>query len=101
MPLHRVNRIIDPYKRVILIAIVVGIISGIGSLLFYEGLKRGTAFFMGYLMNYQMPVEGQAPGIITQWSAPANVFMFLPVLCFGALISGLLISYLALSLIHI
>ncbi len=93
--MYRFNRLIDPYKRVLFIAIVVGVISGIGSLLFYEGLKLGSRFFMGYLMNYQMPFEGESSAVISQWSGPDNIFLLLPIICTGALLSGLLITYLA------
>jgi chloride channel protein, CIC family len=93
--MYRVKRLIDPYRRTIFIAIVVGIISGIGSLLFFEGLKWGTRFFMGYLLNYRMPLEGESSALISQWSAPGNIFLLLPVICTGALFSGLLITYLA------
>ena len=93
--MYRFKRLIDPYKRVLFIAIVVGVISGIGSLLFYEGLKLGSRFFMGYLLNYQMPMEGDSAALIAQWSAPTNMFLLLPIICTGALLSGLLITYLA------
>lgn len=93
--MYRFNRLIDPYKRILFIAIVVGIISGFGSLLFYEGLLWGSRFFMGYLWNYQMPLEGQSVGAISQWSAPDNMFLILPIMCTGALLSGLLVTYLA------
>jgi CIC family chloride channel protein len=89
------RRLIDPYKRILFIGIVVGIISGIGSLLFYEGLKWGTRFFLGYLLNYQMPIEGESPGVISLWSGPGSLFLLLPVLFIGSLLSGLLITYFA------
>lgn len=95
MPIYRFNRLFDPYKRVLFIAIVVGVISGFGSLLFYEGLKWGSWFFMEYLLNYQMPLEGESPAMIAQWSAPDNMFLLLPIICTGALLSGLLVTYLA------
>ncbi len=90
--MYRFKRLIDPYHRILFIAIVVGIISGVGSLLFYEGLKWGSRFFMGYLLNYRMPLEGEGVAVISQWSAPDNIFLLLPILCTGALLSGLLIT---------
>ncbi len=95
MPIYRFNRLIDPYKRVLFIAIVVGIISGFGSLLFFEGLKLGSQFFMGYLLGFQMPIEGESPAMIAQWSAPDNMLLLLPIICTGALLSGILVTYLA------
>jgi len=93
--MYRFKRLIDPYHRILFIAIVVGVISGVGSLLFYEGLKWGSRFFMGYLLKYQMPLEGESVAAISQWSAPGNMFLLLPVICTGALLSGLLVTYLA------
>jgi CIC family chloride channel protein len=93
--MYRFKNLIDPYKRVLFIAIVVGIISGFGSLLFFEGLKWGSQFFMGYLLNYHMPLEGESVAQISQWSEPGNIFLLLPIICTGALLSGLLVTYLA------
>src|SRR5208337_243425 len=83
---------ITPTKRVVVIAIVVGVITGIGSLLFYEGLKWGTAFFMGYLLQYAYPREGQAIAGISQWSEPHSLMLLLPILCFGSLLTGILVT---------
>jgi CIC family chloride channel protein len=93
--MYRFKRLIDPYRRVLFIAIVVGIISGFGALLFYEGLKWGSRFFMGYLLNYQMPLEGESVAVISQWAPPGNLFLLLPIICLGALLSGILVTYLA------
>ncbi len=81
-----------PTKRTVVIAIVVGIIAGIGSLLFYEGLKWGTAFFMGYLLQYVYPREGQTAAVISQWSEPHSLLFLLPILCFGSLLTGILVT---------
>jgi len=81
-----------PTKRIIAIAIVVGIIAGFGSLLFYEGLKWGIAFFMGYLMQYAYPREGQSVAAISQWSEPHSLVLLIPILIFGSLLTGILIT---------
>ena len=83
---------IAPTKRILAIAIVVGVIAGVGSLLFYEGLKWGTAFFMGYLMQYAYPVEGQSVAEISQWSEPNSLMLLLPILIFGSLMTGILVT---------
>jgi len=93
--MYRFKSLFDPYKRILFIAIVIGIISGFGSLLFYKGLKWGSQFCMGYLLNYQRPIEGESLAVISQWSAPGNIFLLLPIICTGALLSGLLIMNLA------
>jgi CIC family chloride channel protein len=86
---------ITPTKRVLLIAIVVGIIAGIGALLFFEGLKWGTAFFMGLLLQYSYPVEGQSVSEISLWSEPGSLLLLLPILIFGSLLTGILVTRLA------
>ena len=77
---------IAPTKRILIIAIVVGVIAGFGSVLFFEGLKWGTAFFMGYLLHYAFPQEGQSVAAISQWSEPDSLVLLLPVMIFGSLL---------------
>jgi len=84
-----------PIKRIALIAIVVGIIAGFGSLLLFEGLKWATAFFMGYLLQYAYPQEGQSIATLSQWSGPGALYLLLPVLLFGSLITGILVTRVA------
>ncbi|MGA2162122.1 MAG: chloride channel protein [Methanoregula sp.] len=86
---------ITPTKRVLIIAIVVGVIAGTGSLLFYEGLKWGIAFFMGYLLQYAYPQEGQSVATISQWSEPHSLILLIPIMVFGSLLTGILVTRLA------
>jgi CIC family chloride channel protein len=86
---------IAPTKRVLIIAIVVGIIAGTGSLLFYEGLKWGIAFFMGHLLQYAYPQEGQSVATISQWSEPHSLILLIPIMVFGSLLTGILVTRLA------
>lgn len=79
------------FHRVAIIAIIVGIISGFGALLFFEGLKWGTRFFMGILLGYSYPDEGQTLAEIATWAPPDSIWLILPIICFGALASGLLV----------
>ena len=83
---------IAPTKRILIIAIVVGVIAGFGSVLFFEGLKWATAFFMGYLLHYAFPQEGQSVAAISQWSEPGSLVLLLPVMIFGGLLSGILVT---------
>jgi len=83
---------ITPTKRILVIAIVVGVIAGVGSLLFYQGLKWATAFFMGYLLQYVYPQEGQTVAEISQWSKPNSLILLLPILFFGSFLTGILIT---------
>lgn len=81
-----------PTKRMAVIAILVGIIAGFGSLLFYLGLKWATAFFMGYLLRYAYPQEGQSIATISQWSEPHSLVLLIPVMVLGSLLSGILVA---------
>ncbi|SAI87208.1 hypothetical protein MBBA_0327 [Methanoculleus bourgensis] len=91
----QIEEIVTPYRRIILIAIIVGLISGLGALFFFEGLKLGSALFMEGIVGFNLPKEGQTVQDISQWAPPDNLWMILPVICFGGLISGLLVYTLA------
>lgn len=80
-----------PSQRILLIAIVVGVISGVGALLFFEGLEIGTHFFMETIVGFNLPEEGQSIADISLWSPPETPWLILPVICFGGLLSGLLV----------
>lgn len=84
-----------PYRRIILIAVIVGLISGLGALFFFEGLKLGTAFFMEGIVGFNLSGEGETLQDINQWAPPDDLWMILPVICLGGLISGLLVYTLA------
>lgn len=91
----QIEETVTPYRRIVLIAIVVGLISGLGALFFFEGLKLGTAFFMEGIVGFHLPKEGQTLQDIAQWAPPDHLWMILPVICFGGLLSGLLVYTLA------
>jgi len=50
------------FRRIILIALIIGIISGVGSFLFYIGLEAATSGVF-LLLGYHMPAEGQTIGV--------------------------------------
>lgn len=79
------------FRKIMLIGIVVGIISGIGALLFFWGLKFGTLFVMENLFGYHLPLEGQSIESISGWTPPALIWLIFPVICGGAFLSGLLV----------
>jgi len=79
------------FKKTILIGLVVGIISGFGALLFFWGLKYGSLFFMDLVIGYTVPREGQGASLISGWSPPVNIWLILPVISFGALVSSMLV----------
>ncbi len=79
------------FKKTILIGVVVGIISGFGALIFFWGLKYGSLFFMDLITGYNMPREGQGLVEIAGWAPPANIWLILPIITFGALVSSMLV----------
>lgn len=80
------------FKKTMLIGIVVGIISGIGALLFFWGLEYGTRFVMDFIIGYNYPVEGQTADEISMWTPPPQIWLILPVICIGALLSGIIVN---------
>lgn len=80
-----------PSQRILLIAILIGVISGFGALLFFEGLEIGTHFFMETIVGFDLPEEGQSIADIALWSPPETPWLILPVICLGGLLSGLLV----------
>ncbi|HVP25504.1 MAG TPA: chloride channel protein [Methanomicrobiales archaeon] len=83
-----------PFRKILLIALLVGIVSGVGSLLFYVGLQAAIAG-VAALLGYRMPSEGQTIAQITRWSPPASLLPLVLVLCLGGLLSGLIVFGLA------
>jgi CIC family chloride channel protein len=81
------------YRRLLFIAILIGIVSGFGSLLFFKGLGLATEFFMGLVLAYQYPVEGSTIAELAAWSAPANPWLIVPLICIGGLASALLAHF--------
>ncbi|GAB7015094.1 chloride channel protein [Methanogenium cariaci] len=79
------------FQKILVIGVVVGIISGFGAYLFYSGLKYGGLFVMKYLWGYDFPAEGASITEIATWAPPEVGFLFLPIICIGALISGYLV----------
>ena len=78
------------FKKLILIGVTVGIISGFGAYLFFKGLEYGTAFVMEYLFGAYLPLEGQTAAEVAAWTPPPVIWLILPIICAGALLSGLI-----------
>ena len=83
--------ITSDFQKILIIGIIVGVISGFGAYLFYSGLKYGSLFVMKYLWGYHYPAEGASLTDIASWAPPEAGFLFLPIICIGALISGYLV----------
>ncbi len=72
------------------LASLIGVIAGLGALVFYEALRLSTQFFLGVLAGYHVPTpagEGNAAGsahYARAWAIPLVVVL-------GALLSGWLV----------
>jgi CIC family chloride channel protein len=82
---------ISSYKKIIFIAVLVGILSGLGALVFFEGLKYASRIALEFF-GYNAPVEGQSAAEIAQWMPPEAIWLIIPVICLGGLVSGLIAS---------
>ena len=47
---------------------------------------------MGYLLQFAYPEEGQTVAEISQWSQPQSLVLLLPILIFGSLMTGILVT---------
>lgn len=79
------------FRKTIGLSILIGIISGFGALFFFEGIRIATKIIMGDVWGYNYPVDGMSAEMIAAWSPPTNIWMFLPIICMGALVSGFLV----------
>jgi H+/Cl- antiporter ClcA/CBS domain-containing protein len=74
----------------LILASVIGVIAGLGAVVFYEALSASTHFFLGVLAGYKVPTpagEGNAAGsahYTRAWAIPLVVVL-------GALLSGFLV----------
>jgi CIC family chloride channel protein len=77
-------------RRRLLLAVAIGIVAGLGAIVFYELLRLATDLFLGVLGGYRVPSaagEGYAPGSASfsrPWAIPL-------VLALGGLLSGFLV----------
>lgn len=83
------------FRKLILIGVTVGVISGFGAYLFFKGLEYSTAFVMESLFCADLPLEGQTAAEIAGWTPPPVVWLILPIICGGALLSGLIVYFFA------
>ncbi len=79
------------WKRLIMIGVLVGAVSGIGAVIFFQGVGFFSRLILGNLFGYTFPVEGQSLAEISGWTPPDTVWLILPILLAGALVSGLIV----------
>ena len=77
------------------IGLCVGVLSGLGALVFYELLKLLSSFALGFLFGYTFPEEGMALEEAAAWAAPQYIWLIIPILCIGAFLSSLVVQKIA------
>ncbi len=77
--------------RLLLIGLLVGGVSGIGAVFFFKGIELGSHFLLNNILGYSYPTEGLSFVEASAWSPPETVWLILPILLTGALISGLIV----------
>ena len=77
--------------RLILIGILVGAVSGIGAGFFFKGIELGSLLLLENILGYHYPTEGLTFTDAASWTPPETVWLILPILMLGALISGLIV----------
>lgn len=78
-------------RKVILLTILVGVVSGFGSILFYSLLNLFTELLLG-LSGYKIPTPaGEKPLIELDLHMPYNPYLLILIPAIGGLISGLIV----------
>ncbi|HJJ69065.1 MAG TPA: chloride channel protein [Methanocorpusculum sp.] len=77
--------------RLLLIGLLVGGVSGIGAVFFFKGIELGSHLLLNNILGYSYPTEGLSFVEASAWSPPETVWLILPILLTGALISGLIV----------
>ena len=77
--------------RLLLIGLLVGAVSGIGAVFFFKGIELGSHLLLNNILGYSYPTEGLSFVEASAWSPPETVWLILPILLAGALISGLIV----------
>jgi CIC family chloride channel protein len=78
-----------------LISILIGIIAGLSSIIFFEGLKLGTHYFLGQGAGFFPPESGESLSSTVNWASPTRLWLIPVIITLGGLASGLLIFTLA------
>lgn len=77
--------------RLLLIGLLVGAVSGVGAVFFFKGIALGSHFLLHNILGYRYPTEGLSFADAASWAPPETVWLILPILLLGALISGLIV----------
>ncbi|HJJ30874.1 MAG TPA: chloride channel protein [Methanocorpusculum sp.] len=78
-------------KRLLIIGLLVGAVSGVGASLFFKGVKLCSEFVLTHLLGYHFPAEGESISEAAAWAPPEIIWLILPVLLAGAFLSALIV----------
>lgn len=81
--------------RLLGLALVVGIIAGLGAIVFYMACQVVTHFALDVIAGYQATAPGGEPALFNEAVTPFNPWLLLLVPTVGGLISGLLVFTIA------
>ncbi|MGA2158850.1 MAG: chloride channel protein [Dehalococcoidia bacterium] len=76
-------------RKWLTLGILIGIVAGVGSIVFYQMIAWASAFFLGYMAGYVAPVPGGEG--VTAFLPPARLWAIPLVTTLGGLISGLIV----------
>ena len=78
-------------RHILIICVLVGTISGLGATLFFAGVEFGSDLLLKQLAGFMYPWEGDSLAQASQWAPPHTIWLILPILLAGALVSGLIV----------
>lgn len=81
----------DYLKKWVILGVLIGIVAGVGAIVFFSGLKYGTIYFLGSGAGFFPPAEGAGLEESLNWAAPANLWLIPIVITLGGLVSGFLV----------
>ena len=81
-------------KKWVVLGAVIGVIAGLGAVVFYEALVLSTRFFLGFLVGYHVPSPIGEKGFVGDASA-ARLWLLPIVTGVGALLGALLVFKIA------
>ena len=77
-------------KKWIVLGLIIGVVAGLGAVVFYEALSLCTHFFLGVLAGYYVPIPAGESGHAGS-SSFARPWLLPLIVGFGALLAGLLV----------
>jgi len=77
-------------RRWLVLGIVIGVVAGLGAIVFYEALVLSTRFFLGLLVGYHVPTPA-GEGDLAGSASYARAWLLPLIVGGGALLAGLLV----------